>query len=67
VSASLDGVLLDVPQQYKLIATHAAITYGPGPVNFILKGDDVFASGKPLKGTLAPCGTMFVPFESVNN
>jgi polygalacturonase len=63
LSVSLDGVLLDDPQQYRLSVAHAAITYGPGPVNFILKGDDVTAFGTPAKGTLAPCSAMFVPFE----
>jgi polygalacturonase len=61
----LDGVLLDDPSQYRLIASHAAITYGPGPTNFVLKGDDVTASGTPTEGTLAPCGAMFIPFEIV--
>lgn len=67
LSASLDGVLLDVPQQYQLSAKNAAITYGPGPVNFILKGDDVSASGTPAKGAFAPCSTMFVPFEPIRS
>ena len=65
LSVTLDGVLLDFPQQYQFSAKHAAIIYGPGPVNFILKGDDVSASGTPANGTLAPCSTMFVPFEPI--
>jgi hypothetical protein len=51
--------------QYKFSAVHAAIAYGPGPVNFMLKGEDVTASGTPGKGTLTRCAAMFVPFPSV--
>lgn len=65
VSVSFDGVLLDDPQRYRLSAAHAAIEYGPGPVNFVLKGDDVARSGTPGQGTLAPCDGMFIPFASV--
>jgi polygalacturonase len=65
LSLTLDGVLLDDPQHDRLTAGHAAITYGPGPVNFVLRGNDVTASGAPGKGTLAPCSTMFVPFQAV--
>jgi polygalacturonase len=65
LSVFLDGVLLDHPQQYRLSAAHAAIAYGPGPVNFVLKGDDVTASGTPGKATLASCEGMFVPFQAV--
>ncbi len=64
LSITLDGVLLDDPKRYRLTADHAAITYGPGPTNFVLKGDDVTASGAPRAGTLAPCSAMFVPFEA---
>lgn len=64
LSVFLDGVLLDVPQHYNLGAAHAAIIYGPGPVNFALQGDDVTASGPRAKGTLAPCSASFIPFGS---
>jgi len=64
LALSLDGVLLDDAKQYRLTAAHAVIAYGPGPVNFILSGDDVTRSGTPGKGTLPPCRAMFVPFEA---
>ena len=65
LSVGLDGVLLDDPQHYRLTAGHAMINYGPGPVNFVLTGDDVTARGTSVKGTLAPCSAMFVPFPPV--
>jgi polygalacturonase len=65
LSVFLDGVVLDDPQTYALSAAYAAITYGPGPVNFALHGDDVSASGTPGKGPVADCSAMFVPFERV--
>ena len=65
LSIFLDGVVLDDPQKYALSAAHAAITYGPEPVNFVLHGDDVSASGTPEKGPVADCSAMFVPFERV--
>jgi polygalacturonase len=64
LSVALNGVLLDDPQHFRLTAGHAEITYGPGPVNFQLMGDDVTASGTPGNGTPASCSAMFVPFEA---
>ncbi len=36
-----DDVRLDQPQAYKQFAEHAHVSYGPGPVDFRLSGDDV--------------------------
>lgn len=63
LSLVLDGVMLDNPQTYQLTASHASVTYGPGPVNFRLTGNDATAFGTPGSGTLASCSDMFVPFE----
>ncbi|HTV09660.1 MAG TPA: glycosyl hydrolase family 28 protein [Candidatus Aquilonibacter sp.] len=63
VQARLDGVeLTDGAANYKITAAHADLTFGPGPVNFSVSGDDVKVSGKPGKGHLASCKAMFVAF-----
>jgi polygalacturonase len=61
---TLDGVLLDEPSRYKISAEHAAVTYGPGPVNFTLSGPDVSGAGKRSDGKLPSCQNRFVPFPS---
>ena len=59
VQVKLDGVeLTDGAAKYKIVAAHADLTFGPGPVNFSVSGDDVKVSGKAGKGTLS-----FVPGE----
>jgi hypothetical protein len=55
LSVSLDAVRLDDPLLDTLNTAHAAIPYGPGPVNFMLNGEDLVATGRPGKRTLAPC------------
>jgi polygalacturonase len=63
IGIRFDGVLLtDSPAQYKLEATHADITVGPGPVNFQMRGEDSTQKGTPGKGDLASCAAKFVPF-----
>jgi polygalacturonase len=63
VQARLDGVeLTDGAANYKIVAAHADLTLGPGPVNFSVGGDDVKVSGRPGKGTLPSCGAKFVAF-----
>lgn len=64
VGVTLDGVMLDSPQQYQLTAANASVSYGSGPVNFRMTGNDVTASGTPGDGTLASCSAMYVPFEA---
>ena len=62
IGIQFDGVLLDAPTSYKFQVKHADITYGPGPVNFQLPGEDSTAAGKPTVGSLQPCKDKFVPF-----
>jgi polygalacturonase len=63
IDVTLDGVLLlDRPDRYAAEATHTDVTFGPGPVNLVLTGDDATAKGKEMKGSLPGCGTKFVPF-----
>jgi polygalacturonase len=47
VPVVLDGVNLDNPEIYSISAKHARITYGPGPVNFRLAGEDVTTEDVP--------------------
>ena len=64
IGVTLDGVmLLDGPPHYKSEeAIHTDVTFGPGPVNLILTGDDATAIGKERKGNLPGCAEKFVPF-----
>jgi polygalacturonase len=63
ISAVLDGVQLDKPEGYTMSAKHARITYGPGPVNFRLTGEDVSAMDIPDTAIVAGCSdAAFVPF-----
>lgn len=60
----LDNVRLDTPANYKLFAKDAEITYGPGPVDFRMVGEDVTAHVLPVQ-TAAPvpaCSRRFLPF-----
>ena len=63
VQAKLDGVeLTDGAARYKIVAAHADLRFGAGPVDFLVSGDDVNVSGKGGKGTLPSCAGKFVPF-----
>jgi polygalacturonase len=63
VKVTLDGVVaLDDPTRYHAEANHTDLTFGPGPVNFILTGDDSTVTGKQVKGNLPGCAAKFVPF-----
>ena len=62
IGIQFDGVTLDSPSNYKFQVKHADITFGPGPVNFQVPGEDSTARGKATAGTLQPCTDKFVPF-----
>lgn len=63
VGAKLDGVeLTDGAAKYKITAAHADVEFGPGPVNFLLNGEDVKVGGKAGKGSLPSCSGRFVAF-----
>lgn len=57
---SFDNVILDSPSLVKLLASHAAITLGPGPVNFRPLGEDVTIAGEPGKTAANACSEKFV-------
>jgi polygalacturonase len=63
IGVTLDGVLLlDGQENYRLQASHADLTFGPGPVNLPFAGDDLTTTGKQAGGNLPGCAAMFVPF-----
>jgi len=65
IGIQFDGVVLtDGPSAYKFLANHADITFGPGPVNFKMAGDDSTGRGTPGQGTLQGCADKFVPFPA---
>ncbi len=64
---TFDGVTLDDPSAIRITASHADVTLGPGPVNFLPAGDDVHVTGSPAPGPVAPanaCTGKFVPFPA---
>jgi polygalacturonase len=65
IGVQFDGVMLtDGMSGYKFVANHADITFGPGPVNFRMAGDDSTGRGTPGKGSLDGCADKFVPFPA---
>jgi polygalacturonase len=58
---TFDNVHLDALAATKLVAIHADVTLGPGPVNFRASGDDVTVTGTPGQGSPNTCQDKFVP------
>ncbi|MGH9448303.1 MAG: glycoside hydrolase family 28 protein, partial [Terriglobia bacterium] len=58
---TFDNVVLDSPREVKISAMHAAISLGPGPVNFRPSGEDVSVTGKPGKERPYDCEGKFPP------
>jgi polygalacturonase len=63
VQVRFDGVTVGGIENMKQQVSHAQITLGPGPANWVPKGDDVLVSGTPAKGTLPSCNGKFVGFS----
>jgi polygalacturonase len=57
-----DNVVLEDPAAVKMTAVHAAVTLGPGPVNFLPKGEDVTVKGQPGHAPDGSCAAKFVKF-----
>jgi polygalacturonase len=58
---SFDNVYFDKPQDMKVLAEHADLTFGPGNVNLRPSGTDVSVKGAPVTGTPNACTDKFVP------
>ncbi len=56
-----DNVDFDPSPKLKVIAEHAELAFGPGPVNLHPEGPDVHVSGTPGKGKANACVGKFVP------
>jgi len=61
---AFDNVRLDAPSAIQWRAANAAITLGPGPVNFRPSGPDVTVERRPGKGMPEDCAAQFVPMPS---
>ena len=57
---TLDNVQIDT-KAAQVVASHADLVLGPGPVNFRLSGEDVTLRGTPATGAPNACQGKFVP------
>ena len=57
-----DGVRVGDLNSLKQTVEHAVVTLGPGPANWLPKGDDVTVQGSLKEGKFASCSAKFVPF-----
>jgi len=58
---AFDNVYFDRPQDTKVLAEHADLTFGPGNVNLDPSGIDVTVKGAPTAGAPNACTEKFVP------
>jgi polygalacturonase len=56
-----DNVHVDTPGAVKVSADHGDFTLGPGPVNFVLAGEDVKVVNSSGPGSPNACSDKFVP------
>lgn len=61
---TLDNVTVDGSAPARVIAAHAAVTLGPGAVNFRPSGDDVQVMGTPGAAIPVSCSDKFVPMPA---
>ena len=59
---AFDGVTLEDASKIKVVAQHADVQLGPGPVNFMPAGEDVSVTGAPGMAKAAPCEGRFPEF-----
>jgi len=60
---TLNNVVLDAAAAAKVLAMHALVVLGPGPVNFWPSGEDVQVAGSPGKTRPNSCEGKFVPLS----
>jgi polygalacturonase len=58
---TFDNVQFDSLNDIKVVAEHADLKYGPGPVNLKVSGEDVAVTGAPSNGQPNACRDKFVP------
>ena len=61
---NFDNVTADTPGNLQIMASHAELTMGPGPVNLRASGTDVTVTGTPGAGKPNACANKFVPFPA---
>jgi polygalacturonase len=61
----LDNVVLEAPAQTKIVAMHAIVALGPGPVNFRPSGQDVEVNGTPGHAQPNSCTAKFVSMSGM--
>jgi polygalacturonase len=59
---TFDNVTLETPSAVKITGSNAALTLGPGPVNFRPTGDNIAVIGTPGQGNPNSCADKFLPF-----
>ncbi len=64
-SSSTELVWIALSSLIEFQVKHADVTYGPGPVNFQVEGEDSTTRGKALNGTLPGCADKFVSFPEM--
>jgi polygalacturonase len=58
---TFDNVQFDSLSEIKVVAEHADLKYGPGPVNLKVSGEGVSIDGSPANGRPNGCRDKFVP------
>ncbi len=61
-----NGLEIGGIDQMKPTVSHARVTLGPGPSNWVPTGDDVAVVGRPGKASIPACDARFVPFPEVD-
>ncbi len=61
---AFDNVILDNPAAIKVVARHADVALGPGPVNLEVSGEDLNITGHAGEGKGNSCEGKFVPFPA---
>jgi hypothetical protein len=57
-----DNVHFDSPEKLQVLAEHAALSFGPGPMNLKVQGPDVKIEGTPGEAAPNACTDKFVAF-----
>lgn len=58
---TFDNVQFDSPAKLQVLAEHATLHYGPGPMNLRVEGEDVTIEGASGEGAPNACANKFVP------
>jgi polygalacturonase len=59
---TFDNVFADKADALSIVAGHARISVGSGPMNLNIAGDDVRVEGRSVTGGMNDCASKFIPF-----